>query len=360
MTRYFVINGLAILCTLLLMQSTGLTQQDKGKGNTKPHQVDSLSDRLSEALREIESLRQQILMVDSLSDRISVALREIESLKQQNRILSEKVESFQLAKEGKQSGSDNRALSLIKLIALIAAVALGSGGTILYRRWRRRRQGDHRENGSRSVNPAVNYRLNELSMELRLIKEKQRLIDDSLRRLESRVAQPTTPLSSQRPSEWRSMPKSPDTLTLRPTIAETSPLEKLVSAYHAALKNENERSRFREIYRISRIGVLNAMERRRDSNLYPVFQTASDGDYYAIEIGDQGRTKFAVVPRFDLTLQESNYVPGAIGIVFNCSGFNPNLRYRHFRLISPAFFAQAAGENWNLIETGELELGEGE
>jgi hypothetical protein len=94
--------------------------------------------------------------------------------------------------------------------------------------------------------------------------------------------------------------------------------------------------------------------------LPPIFQSASDGDFYAIEIADQGRMKYGVVPRFDLTLQESNFAPGAIGIVFKCSGFNLSMRYRYFRLLRPAFFGKAAGENWNHIEDGELDIGEGE
>lgn len=302
-----------------------------------------------------------ISKVDSLSDRLSDALGELTKLRKQNRDLSDKVETIESAMAKKQSKSENGALSLSEAIILIAAIALGSGGTLLFRRWRRRRQPSYKEHGGhRLSNSEVDSRLTELNRELKYLKDRQRQIDESLKLLESKIAHSATPATSERRSEWNYPAQSLDNASPTPKMDESSPLQELVSTYNAALGNETERSRFRDIYRVSRIGVQNAMERRRDSSLPPLFQTASEGDYYAIDIRDQGSSKFAIVPRFDLTLQESNYILGAIGTVFRCSGFNANLRYRHFKLDRPAFFSRGFDESWNLVEPGELNIGEGE
>lgn len=125
--------------------------------------------------------------------------------------------------------------------------------------------------------------------------------------------------------------------------------------YNAAIENSNVREEFQRKYKITRFGITNAMERRRDSNISPVFKTASDGDYYLTEISK----RFIVVPRFDMTLQESSYSPGAMGLVFSCPDYNPQLRYRRVKVIKPAIF-ESSGEQWVLKEKGELNLGQGE
>lgn len=101
------------------------------------------------------------------------------------------------------------------------------------------------------------------------------------------------------------------------------------------------------------------MERRQDLNIAPIFQNAEDGDYYAVETEEFGRGRYAVLPRFDLTLQEFNYGPGAMGEVFDCPNYNSQLRYRSVKVIKPARFEQV-GQSWKKIDVGRLDVGRGE
>ena len=129
--------------------------------------------------------------------------------------------------------------------------------------------------------------------------------------------------------------------------------------YNLGLEDGRRKSDFLSHYSPIRIGTVNAMERRRDPDIKPVFQAANDGDYYAIPI-DAGDAH-PVTPRFDITLQRSNYGPGAMGIVFKCSGYNPRLRYRQVKVVRPALFLPGSVRaQWTLMEQGELDLGNGE
>ncbi|MBM3234750.1 hypothetical protein FJZ31_00450 [Candidatus Poribacteria bacterium] len=143
------------------------------------------------------------------------------------------------------------------------------------------------------------------------------------------------------------------------TQAKETPLQTFCRFYNDAVEDSNKRNEFMQRFNPIRIGAANAMERRREPSIEPVFQTANDGDYYAVVI--EGNTLYAVVPRFDLTFQESIYGPGAMGQVFDCPNYNPQLRYRNVKVVKSAFFEPAsAKQRWMLKAKGELDLGQGE
>lgn len=138
-------------------------------------------------------------------------------------------------------------------------------------------------------------------------------------------------------------------------IGDTS---KLCQDYNSVIDDPSRKSEFVQHYSPIRFGVINAMERRRDPNIDPVFQTASNGEYYAVAIGTS--SLYAVMPRFDTTFQAYAYGPGAMGIVFDCLGYDSKLSYRRIKLKQPASFDHdRAKQQWILKRKGVLDLGQG-
>lgn len=136
-----------------------------------------------------------------------------------------------------------------------------------------------------------------------------------------------------------------------------TPLQLFCRLYNAEVDGLN--NEFMQQYKPIRIGVANAMDRRRNTDISPIFVTATDGDYYAAE-GERDR-QFMVVPRPGMAFQESSYGPGAMGLIFDCPNYNPQLRYYRVKVIKPAFFEpDSTMQRWKLIEKGELDLGNGE
>lgn len=138
-----------------------------------------------------------------------------------------------------------------------------------------------------------------------------------------------------------------------------SGLQKFCGQYNKCTEDLAEKMQFLQTYNPMRIAVVNATSRRRDASLGPDFQTRSDGIYYAVNTIDE--RIFLVVPRFDLVLQDSIYAPSAFSEVFECPKFNSERRYRHVKVIQPAFFEpDSAQQRWTLKEKGELDLGPNE
>jgi len=136
-----------------------------------------------------------------------------------------------------------------------------------------------------------------------------------------------------------------------------TPLQLFCRFYNAEVDGLN--NEFMQQYKPIRIGVANAMDRRRNTDISPIFVTATDGDYYAAE-GERDR-QFMVVPRPGMAFQESSYGPGAMGLIFDCPNYNPQLRYYRVKVIKPAFFEpDSTMQRWKLVEKGELDLGNGE
>lgn len=154
--------------------------------------------------------------------------------------------------------------------------------------------------------------------------------------------------------------RTPESRAPRQQYTHEGPVEILCNLYNQGVENPSHRTEFKDRYRPDRIGTSNAMARRRDPTIDPEFQLANDGDYYAITEVIQGSKYYAVVPKFDLTLQESNYGPGAMSLVFQCPNYDPQMSYRHVRVVRPAAFERDASQNWKLKKQGELDLGQGE
>ena len=145
----------------------------------------------------------------------------------------------------------------------------------------------------------------------------------------------TEPLQSRRTEPNESMPLD---------------LKRFCDLYNTG-KQSNLRTSYRPYYRI---GVINANERRRNLETPPVFMDDTAGRLLAYYIDSEN--SYAVVPRFDLTLQDSIYGPGAFGEVFECPNFNPQHTYRNVKVIQPAFFEPDADQqNWTLKEKGKLD-----
>ena len=129
-------------------------------------------------------------------------------------------------------------------------------------------------------------------------------------------------------------------------------LKTFCDLYNAG-KQSNLRTSYRPYYRI---GVINANERRRNLDTPPIFMEDTAGRFLAYYI--ESENSYAVVPRFDLTLQDSIYGPGAFGEVFECPQFNRQHTYRNVKVIQPAFFELDSNQQcWTLKEKGELDLG---
>lgn len=191
--------------------------------------------------------------------------------------------------------------------------------------------------------------INSMKTKIADIYEKQRSINEKIELLEKKFEQFKSQASNR---ERRVFGENKRNFLEE---QQTSIVE-LVDAYNRALYNNDERHRFRETYQIERIGVQNAMERRRDANLEPVFQNASDGDYFAI-VSMKGKDNcYPIVPRFDLIVQDSNYKAGALGEIYRCIGFETNKQYRKFRLVQPAYFSRIDDKTWKLEKRGEIHL----
>jgi hypothetical protein len=133
-------------------------------------------------------------------------------------------------------------------------------------------------------------------------------------------------------------------------------LGKLCSDYNNVVDNPPKKSDFTQCYNPVRFGTINAMERRRTPEILPIFQTTSDGDYYAIK--NDGDSLYAVVPRFDIDFQDYYYSPGAMGSVFECPNYNYLYTYRKVKVDYPALFELDSSQNqWKPKQSGKLILG---
>jgi hypothetical protein len=141
---------------------------------------------------------------------------------------------------------------------------------------------------------------------------------------------------------------------------DSAEVQNFCRLYNSGVDDSSRRQEFRELYAPIRIRTANAMERRRDLKVEPKFQTASDGDFYVVRLQELGNSQYLVVPRFDLTFEESSYGPGAMGVVFQCPNYDAQSRYSHVKLERPAIFKPDGEQTWKLHLKGLLNLGEGD
>jgi hypothetical protein len=126
--------------------------------------------------------------------------------------------------------------------------------------------------------------------------------------------------------------------------------------YNDSLADQGRRIEFRERFHPVTISVVNAVDRRRDQNLAPVYQTSSDGNFLAVSLGSGG--EYAVFPNFGVALEESSHGEGAMGEVFPCSEFDRRYNYPNIRVEIPAIFVKKGDGGWELSTEGVLNLGQ--
>ncbi|GEM_PF-4011624 len=128
--------------------------------------------------------------------------------------------------------------------------------------------------------------------------------------------------------------------------------------YNDSLTDKERRFTFKEQYQPLTIGVVNSVERWRNDDLPPVFQTTGEGSYLAIEF-EQG--KYAIFPKFGLRVEESIYSAGALGEIFHCQpSFERQSTYSNITITNPAIFVKKDSDNWELQTQGVLNLGQGQ
>ena len=128
--------------------------------------------------------------------------------------------------------------------------------------------------------------------------------------------------------------------------------------YNAGVKEQQRQKNFLEYYEQNYvIDVINAEERRLNSQTNPIFKTDGVGYFLACYI--EKEKLYAVVPVYGLVVERSTYAPGAFGDVFECSNFNPRRHYRILKIIQPAIFeTDDKKETWTFKVRGSLELQE--
>lgn len=140
------------------------------------------------------------------------------------------------------------------------------------------------------------------------------------------------------------------------------PTEGAASEYNAAKNDPLLKESFQS--RSTRMGIANAVERRRDPFLKPDWKTASDGNLLAVP---QGRD-FEVYPKFGLTIENVGVHAGGMADIYDFPDF-PSTKHRitgqvipegdvflqpeQYEVSKPAIFSKE-GDSWKLLQKGEI------
>ncbi len=130
---------------------------------------------------------------------------------------------------------------------------------------------------------------------------------------------------------------------------ECEPYQEICELYNS------DKAAFQDQYGSNYFSVANVDDLRRDLLATPKFQTMDNGIYMIVRTGS---SNFAV-PRPGIAFSREYHDFGAMGKVFDCKGYNPEMRYKSISLIKPASF-QMTGDSWQLTDRGAIELGNGE
>jgi hypothetical protein len=131
--------------------------------------------------------------------------------------------------------------------------------------------------------------------------------------------------------------------------------EELVGLYNRAVTDPMASARFRERYQPLRIATTNAVERRQNPTIEEEFKEATNGDFFAVEI--LGKQSHAVVPRLGLTIEAVSLNAGALAKVFSISNYDTSQFYSRYQIRQPAVFKRD-GDKWQLVQPGQLDLGD--
>jgi hypothetical protein len=148
--------------------------------------------------------------------------------------------------------------------------------------------------------------------------------------------------------------------TVEVTSSDETPMEdklvELLERINAATQSAADDDRFWQLYRPTRIAVVNSSQRAADPYQPARFETAKNGDYYAVALEDASPNQWYVVPRPRLVVEDLNYRSGAIGEVFECRGHKPTTQHKVSQVRRPAVFERLDGTSWKLIGRGLLDL----
>jgi hypothetical protein len=132
-------------------------------------------------------------------------------------------------------------------------------------------------------------------------------------------------------------------------------VQELVTHYNRAVVDGSVREEFREKFQPLRVGTVNAEERTANPTIPSQFRETTDGDFFAMLIPESD--SYAVLPRLGLTIEAFSYGPGALGEVFDKTrDYDPQHFYSRYSVVSHAEFKRS-GEQWALLNPGELNLG---
>jgi hypothetical protein len=120
----------------------------------------------------------------------------------------------------------------------------------------------------------------------------------------------------------------------------------IINTYNDAPKALHSR------YQPSPFGVVNGNELQRNAAASPIFGDTERGAYLLIR-GASGKSY--VIPKDDILFQDAYYNNEAMGVVFDCRGYEPGTRYRHIELVRPAIFSNSSG-HWTIERKGEIQL----
>ena len=120
----------------------------------------------------------------------------------------------------------------------------------------------------------------------------------------------------------------------------------IVDTYNEAPKALHAR------YQPRPFGVVNGNEIQRNATAAPVFGDTEQGAYLLIS-GASGNSY--VIPKDDILFQDAYYNNEAMGVVFECRGYEAGTRYRHIELVRPAVFSNSGGR-WTIERKGEIRL----
>lgn len=137
-------------------------------------------------------------------------------------------------------------------------------------------------------------------------------------------------------------------------VPHNDPLNDLKDYYNLGVNNRSARPYFWDKYpEVFRIGNKNAVEQALGISSKTEFREVANGDFLAIENPKDGN--YLVVPQFDITIENTTYQEGGIGVAFICQNYDPASSYSNVKVVRPAIF-ERNGDKWKLIKEGELIL----
>ena len=120
--------------------------------------------------------------------------------------------------------------------------------------------------------------------------------------------------------------------------------------YNNALRDQDAQSSFRQQYSPIQIDIPNALQRRLNQSLEPIFKSSGNGILMVVELNDDGKTSYLVFPHFNLAVTHSNIDAAAINTLFKCPNFDPSITNKVAEVKEPAHFRKKGFDTWEFVE----------